>query len=109
LGEKRYILDDIRASVSHQAENKLKDYIEFGGKAKEKPLSYSTVEKTFFSFFIYKTPMSIPLSFKIDIGENPRQLEKEQLIKLMNVFAEEIFIGKYDFDRGTYRICVKEA
>lgn len=101
---KRYILDDIRASVSHHAENKLKDYIEFGGKAKEKPLSYSTVEKTFFSFFIYKTPMSIPLSFKIDIGENPRQLEKEQLIKLMNVFAEEIFIGKYDFDRGTYRI-----
>lgn len=101
---KRYILDDIRASVSHSSENKLKDYIEFGGKAKEKPLSYSTAEKTFYSFFIHKEPMGIPLNFKIDIGENPRQLEKDQLIKLLNIFAEEIFIGKYDFDRGTFRV-----
>ncbi len=101
---KRYILDDIRTSVSHNSENKLKDYIEFGGKAKEKPLSYSTVEKTFFSFFIHKEPMGIPLNFKLDIGENPRQLEKDQLVKLLNIFAEEVFIGKYDFDRGTFRI-----
>lgn len=101
---KRYILDDIRSSVSHHPENKLKDYIEFGGKAKDKPLSYSTIEKTFLSFFIHKRPMIIPLNFKIEIGENPRQLEKEQLIKLMNIFAEEIFIGSYDFDRGISRI-----
>jgi len=101
---KKYILDDVRSSVSHHTENKLKDYIEFGGKAKEKPLSYSTIEKTFLSFFIRKEPMGIPLNFKLDIGENPRQLEKDQLVKLMNVFAEEIFIGKYDFDRGTSRI-----
>lgn len=101
---RRYILDDIRTYVIHNSENKLKDYIEFGGKSKEKPLSYSTIERTFFSFFIYKAPMKTPLNYKLEIGENPRQLEKEQLIRLMNIFAEEIFVGKYDFDRGTYQI-----
>ena len=44
------------------------------------------------------------MDHKLEIGENPRQLEKEQLIRLMNIFADEIFIGKYDFDRGTYRV-----
>lgn len=101
---KRYILDDVRTSVIHSADNKLRDYVEFGGKATEKPLSYSTVEKTFFSLFIHKDPMSVPLGYKLEVGENPRQLEKTQLVQLMNIFAEEIFIGKYDFDRGTYRI-----
>ncbi len=101
---KRFVLDDVRTTVIHSPENKLKDYVEFGGKATEKPLSYNTVEKTFFSFFIHKEPMSVPMDHKLEIGENPRQLEKEQLIRLMNVFAEEIFIGKYDFERGSYRV-----
>jgi hypothetical protein len=101
---KRYIIDDIRAYVIHSADNKLKDYVEFGGRATEKPISYSTIEKTFFTFFINKDPMEVPLSYKLEIGENPRQLEKEQLIKLMNIFAEEILIGKYDADIASAKI-----
>ena len=37
-------------------------------------------------------------------GENPRELEKEQILRLMNLIAEELFIGKFDSDIGTYRI-----
>jgi len=101
---KRYILDDLRSAVIHHPENKLRNYLEFGGKATKKPLSYNTIEKTFFTLFIHKEPMNTPLDFKLEIGENPRQVEKEQLIQLMNIFSEEILEGKYDFDRGTYRI-----
>ncbi|MBS7635810.1 HNH endonuclease [Candidatus Bathyarchaeota archaeon] len=101
---KKYIIDDVRTYVIHSPENKLKDYIEFGGRAAEKPLSYSTIEKTFFTFFINKEPLETPLSYKLEVGENPRQLEKEQLIKLMNMFAEEILIGKYDVDIGSAKI-----
>lgn len=101
---KRYILDDIRSTVIHSPDNKLRDFIEFSGKSTEKPISYSTIEKTFFSFFIHKEPMSVPLGYRLEVGENPRQLEKAQLVQLMNLFAEEIFIGKYDFDQGTYRV-----
>jgi len=68
---KKYILDSIRDSITHNPENKLKDYIDLGGRGKEKPLSYSTIEKTFYSFFIYLGVLETPIDFKLDEGENP--------------------------------------
>ncbi len=104
---KRYILDSVRDSITHNPENNLKDYIDFGGRAKEKPLSYSTIEKTFYSFFIYQQVLETPINYKLEEGENPRELEKEQILKLMNIIAKEIFIGKYDPDIGTYQVEIK--
>ncbi len=101
---KRYILDAVRDSITHNPDNKLKDYIDFGGRGKERPLSYSTVEKTFYSFFIYQDVLETPINYQLENGENPREMEKEQILELMNIIAEEIYIGKYDSDIGTYRI-----
>ena len=101
---KRYILDAVRDYITHNSENKLKDYVDFGGRAKEKPLSYSTIEKTFYSFFIYRNVLQTPIDYRLEEGENPRELEKEQILHLMNIIADEIFIGKFDADIGTYRI-----
>ncbi|MGQ9847995.1 MAG: HNH endonuclease [Bacteroidales bacterium] len=101
---KRYILDDVRNSITHHPDNRLKDFIDFGGRGKEKPLSYSSVEKTFYSFFIYQDLLDIPIGYKVEIGENPRYLEKEQIVNLMNIIADEIYIGKFDTDLGTYQI-----
>jgi hypothetical protein len=101
---KRRITDAQRDGVFQSSENKLKEYIESGGKAKEKPLSYSTIEKTFFALFISGDPLETPINFKFDVEENPRQLEREQLINLMNIFAEEIYNDKFDLTLGTYRI-----
>lgn len=101
---KRYILDAVRDSITHNSENKLKDYIDFGGRGKERPLSYSTVEKTFYSFFIYQEVLETAINYQLENGENPREMEKEQILELMNIIAEEIYIGKYDNDIGTNRI-----
>jgi len=101
---KRYVLDAVRDYITHNPENKLKEYIDFGGRRKEKPLSYSTVEKTFYSFFIYQDVMDFPIDYRLEEGENPREIEKEQILALMNMIAEEIFIGKYDPNIGTARI-----
>jgi len=101
---KRYILDAVRDSITHNVDNKLKDYIDFGGRGKERPLSYSSVEKTFFSFFIYQDVLDTPINYQMEGGDNPRELEKEQILDLMNIIAEEIYIGKYDADIGTNRI-----
>jgi hypothetical protein len=38
------------------------------------------------------------------MGSNPRQLEKEQLLGLMNVIAEELFVEKFNWDVGADRI-----
>lgn len=107
-GERRevtkYILDDVRIGIIHHPENKLKDFIEFSGREGEKPLSYSTIEKTAFSLFINKKPVSLPLNFKLEVAENPRQLEKEQAVRILNLLAERIYIGKYDFDLGANKL-----
>jgi len=101
---KRYILDSIRDFITHHHENKLKDYIDFGGRKKDKPLSYSTVEKTFYSFFIFQDVLETPINYRLEEDENPREFEKIQILKLMNIVAEEIFIEKFDLDIGTSRI-----
>jgi len=100
----RYILDAVRDSITHHQANKLKDYIDFGGQGKEKPFSYSTIEKTFYSFFIYPDVLDTPVNYQLEEGENPRELEEEQILRLMNIIAEEVFVGKFDPDIGTYRI-----
>jgi hypothetical protein len=101
---KKYILDSIRDTITHNIDNKLKDYIDFGGRGKEKPLSYSTIEKTFYSFFIFQEVLDTPLNYLLEEGENPRELEKQQIMQLMNVIAEIVYIGKFDFDIGTSQI-----
>jgi len=101
---KKYILDAVRDTITYHPDNKLKEYVDLSGRKTERPLSYSTVEKTFFSFFIYQEVLDTPLNYRLDEEENPRELEKEQILQLMNIIAEEIFIGKFDPDIGTLRI-----
>ncbi|WP_374697988.1 HNH endonuclease [Alcaligenes nematophilus] len=101
---KRYILDAVRDGVTSSADNKLRDFIDYGGRGKERPLSYSSIDKTFYSFFIYQEVLETRLDLGLDDGQNPRELETSQIIRLMNVIAEEIYIGKFDSDIGTDKI-----
>lgn len=101
---RRYILDAVRDTITHHPENKLREYIELGGKGKERPLSYSTVEKTVYSLFIFGDVLETPLNYRVDENENPRELEKEQLLKLMNLIADKIYVAKFDPALGINRI-----
>lgn len=101
---KRYIIDSVKDSITYAEDNRLRDYIDMGGRAKEKPLSYSTVEKTFYSFFIYQEALETNIDYKLEEGKNPREVEKNQIIRLMNIIADVILVNKFDFDLGTYRI-----
>lgn len=101
---KRYILDAQRDSIIRASDNKLKDYVDFGGHGKEKPLSYSTIEKTFYSFFIHQKPLETPLNHRLEEGYNPRELERTQIVELMNIIAEEVFVEKFDTDIGTHKV-----
>jgi hypothetical protein len=100
----RYVLDAVRDSITHNPENELRDFIDFGGKGKERPLSYSTVEKTFYSFFIYGDALETPLNDRLEEGENPRELEKSQILRLMNIVAKTVYVGQFDPAIGTNRI-----
>ena len=101
---KKYILDWIRSSITHHKDNKLRDFIEYGGRGSDFPLSYSTIEKTFYSFLIGSDLLSTKFNHRAEEGLNPRQLEIDQIVSLMNIIAEEIFVGKFDPAIGTSRI-----
>lgn len=102
---KKYIIDSIKHSITYAKENALKDFIDFEGKAKELPISYSAFEKTFLSLFIdSKLILKTNLGHKSDEGLNPRELEMSQMVNLLNIFADEVYIGKFKPDVGVYRI-----
>ena len=101
---KRYVIDWVRNSVTTQTDNKLRDYIDYGGRGTEMPLSYSAIEKTFYSLFISGDLLTTPFNYRLEEGQNPRQLEIDQLVRLMNVVADQIFVGKFEHSIGTRRI-----
>lgn len=100
-----YIVNSQKNSVTHSPDNKLKSYINFEGREKTLPLSYSTFEKTFLATFINaKTVLKTPIGDKMDEGLNPRILETTQLVELCNIIAEEILIDKFNVEIGINQI-----
>ncbi len=101
---KKNVIDAVRHQITFHQDNNLRSYIEYGGRGTEMPFSYSTIEKTFYSFFIHGGLLDTPFSHKVEEGANPRQLEVEQIVRLMNIIAHKIYIDKFDHSRGTRRI-----
>ncbi len=102
---KKYISDSNKHQITHSPDNKLRAYIDFEGRAKELPISYSSFEKTFLAQFLdAKRILTTHINYKIDDEKNPRQIEQKQLIKLLNIIAEEVYIGKFNADVGVYRL-----
>lgn len=69
---RRYIIDAQRNAITYHPENRLRDFIEMGGKGTERPISYSSVEKAIYSQMIYGGMLSTPDDHKAEAGENPR-------------------------------------
>lgn len=101
---KRYIIDNQRDRITSHPDNQLVEFMDYAGKGADKPLSYSTIEKTFYSFFIYPNLLETPLDYGENVGENPRELEVAQIVGLMNIVAEEVYDDKFDPVLGAGRI-----
>lgn len=93
---RRYVIDAQRNDITYHPQNRLRDFIEMGGKGTERPLSYSSVEKAIYSQTIFGGMLDTPDDHKVEAGENPRDLEREQVVKLLNIMADRIFIGHWD-------------
>lgn len=102
---KKYITDAIKHSVTNAKDNKLKDYIDFEGKAKDLPISYSAFDKTILSTFINsKFILKTNIDYKTDEGLNPREIEINQIVTLLNILAQQIYINKFEPEIGVNRI-----
>jgi hypothetical protein len=92
----KYVLDSVRNAITQDPDNRLIEYVEMAGKGSERPLSYSAIEKTFFSIFLYLKPLTTPLNHLDDVGQNPRHLEHTQTVRLMNLLADHLLQGRWD-------------
>ena len=101
-GEKRqmerYIIDAQRDAITRSSDNSLLEFIEWSGKGTERPMAYSTLDSAFFQLLCQKA-----LSIPIDQGVE-REIERRQMVRLMSLFAEIFFIGKWDHDTGGRRL-----
>lgn len=101
-GERRemekYIVDAQRDAITKGSS--LLEFIEWAGKSADRPISYNTIERSFFREFLYKKALDTSIDFGIEDGSNPRQLEREQIIRLMSMFAEVFFVGQWDPEVG---------
>ena len=100
----RYIIDSQRDAITHDQANALLEFVEWAGKAADRPLSYTTLERSFFREFLYKKALETPIDAGMEEGTNPRQLEREQMVRLMSLFAEVFFISHWDPELGGRRL-----
>lgn len=82
--------------------NNLLDYVEtIVARSKRYPLSYETTQRSFLNDLVFLKPAKEPL----EVTERFRHLERDNLIRLMNIFVEEVLTnGRFDLGRGIYRI-----
>ena len=52
----------------------------------------------------YRVILSTPINYRSDEGLNPRELEISQVVELLNIIAEEIYIGKFLPEVGVNQI-----
>lgn len=100
----RYIIDSQRDATTHDSSNKLLEFVEWAGKGADRPLAYNSIERSFFKEFLYKKALDSPIDEGMEQGRNPRVLERQQLIKLMSIFAEVFFVGSWDPEIGGNKI-----
>ena len=102
---KKYIIDSIKHSITYAKDNKLKDYIDFEGKAKDLPISYSAFDKTILNTLVNsKVILNTPIDYKSDEGFNPREIQIKQVVQLLNILADEIYVEYFKPEIGVYRI-----
>ena len=94
----RYIIDAQRNAISREGDNRLFEFVEWAGKGADRPMAYSTVDSSFFQL-LYQKALSTPIDQGLE-----REIERRQMIRLMNLFADTFFIGKWDYDVGGRRL-----
>lgn len=96
----RYIVDATRDAITYNKKNRLMEFVEWSGKGAQKPLSYSAIERTFFSEFLFIKTLQTRIDEGMESGVNPRILEQNQMVRLMSMFADTFFVGQWDPEVG---------
>jgi len=72
-------------------------------RERRKPISYDSFKKTFIKFFVYKNFAEEPI-VPTEHSNHLRFVERDNLVKLMNVIAEKVLIDKFDEKIGAHKL-----
>jgi hypothetical protein len=87
-----------------EKENKMTRFIEEEKtRERQKPISYDSFKKTFVRFFVYRDFAEEPITH-MEYSNYLRFLERDNLIKLMNMIAEKVLVGKFDEKIGAHKL-----
>jgi hypothetical protein len=85
-------------------ENKMTKFIEAEKtRERQKPISYDSFKKTFIKFFVYKDFAEEPIA-STEYSNYLRFIERDNLVKLMNIIAEEVLVGKFEEKIGAHKL-----
>lgn len=101
---KRYVVDAQRNDITYHPENRLRDFIEMGGKGTERPFSYSAIEKAIYSQTIFGGMLDTPDDHQAEAGDNPRDVEREQIVRLLNIVADRLYVGRWNPEIGSGKL-----
>lgn len=98
---RRETLDALRDAIVRDPANRLTPYIDLAGDGAA-PLAYGVVERTIFALCL--SAEQAPLSHVAEEGEDPRAVETEQTVQLMNLLADRLFAGRFQPEIGARRL-----
>jgi hypothetical protein len=89
-----------------EPENKFFRFVEMEkARSRTLPISYDSVEKTIFRWFIDATPCEVDVYECENQGKPyPRDIEARNVVKLMNLLAEKTLENKFDKNIGAHKI-----
>lgn len=88
-------------SLFSEGQHKILNYVEtVWARSKKYPLVYDTLDKTFFRFFLYLNPADEHLRE----SQGYRKIERENLSRLMTMFAEEVLDRRFDINIGIFKM-----
>ena len=93
---------EILSSTEGDESNQILGFVEtIVARSRRYPLAYDTLQRTFLDKFVFLSLAGEPLDETIQM----RELERQNLVKLMNMFVEEVLsAGRFELGRGIYRI-----
>lgn len=95
----RFVRYEVLFNAGQQ--HRLLSYVEtVWARSKKYPLVYDTLNKSFFRFFLCQSPTAD----KLADSQKYRRLERENLAKLMTIFAEEVLDGRFELGTGIYKL-----
>lgn len=97
-----YLRYEVLTGKAGGLDNHILDFTEtVMARSQRYPLSYDTLQHTFLQHFLFLKPAREPL----EVSEPFRRHERQNLVRLMNLFVEEILAsGRFDLNLGIHRL-----